>query len=324
MKKIILLFLTGLLMGQFSKAQNCIIADFPLNGNAQDISGNSNHGTFVGNPTSVSGHMNVANSAYSFTLSDAIEINDTLGNFGTSDFTISSWIKTTVGGSGKTARFISKREACNTAAPFIQLGVGTMGNLIIELNETNSYAGKNTGEIVNDGSWHHIVIVRQGVNHKCYIDNSFFVNHTTPTVYNYVNNATLEFAKDVCINVNTGVKYTGDLDNIKFYNCALGDSKIDSLYRFDFPVSVQNQFKSNLVVYPNPTSDQIVIKSEGSNGKYYQIEIVNILGKTIYKFDEAYFPYVVNFGKHSARGLYFLKIRDSKNRLLDTRKINLK
>jgi len=310
-----------------SFAQNCLIADFPFTGNAQDATGNGNNGVLIGSPSLVMDRANTANAAYNFSASDGIEVNNTLGNFGVGDFSISCWVKTIIAGGGATARFISKRETCNTGAPFIQMGVGTLGNLVLEFNENNNYSGINTGEGVNDGNWRHIVLTRQGADHNIYIDNSFFTTHVTPGIYDYSNNAVLEFGKDVCTGVSTGVKYEGDLDNIKFYNCAISTIKIDSLFNYDFPistVSTKDYFKSNIKIYPNPTKGQLTIENENTNGQLFNFSISNALGEMVYTTQPFSFPHTIHFNDNIASGIYVLKIYGRMNELLDIRKINVK
>ena len=74
-------------------AQTCMIAEFPFNGNANDAIG-SNHGTVIGASSSTDRFGDPA-SVYDFDgIDDYIDINNTLGNFGTGNFTISFWLQT--------------------------------------------------------------------------------------------------------------------------------------------------------------------------------------------------------------------------------------
>jgi hypothetical protein len=70
---------------------NGLVGYWPFNGNANDESANGNNGTVNGATLSADRFGN-ANKAYSFDgVDDYITINNTVGNFGTSDFTISLW-----------------------------------------------------------------------------------------------------------------------------------------------------------------------------------------------------------------------------------------
>ena len=71
---------------------NGLVAYYPFNGNANDATGNGNNGT-VNGATLTSDRFGNSNSAYDFNgVDNHISINDTLCNFGTGEFTLSSWL----------------------------------------------------------------------------------------------------------------------------------------------------------------------------------------------------------------------------------------
>jgi len=91
-------------------AQNCTEAYFPFNNAITDESPNANEFTNQG-AIFTEDRFNTPNSAAYFPDGpDQIESTDsTFGNFGTSDFSISTWIKTN---STDFERFLGKRENC--------------------------------------------------------------------------------------------------------------------------------------------------------------------------------------------------------------------
>ncbi|MDZ4794246.1 MAG: LamG domain-containing protein, partial [Bacteroidota bacterium] len=208
-----------------SYAQSCLIADFPFNGNAIDASGNGNNGTVSG-ATLTTGHDGVANSAYFFdAVNDEIIMNNVLGNFGTSDYTISCWLKTIL--QSGTARFLSKRSACTN---------GTFYNLGVKNSEFEFEAQDNSDQIggwstipVNDGNWHHIAVVRSGELFSFFINGYLEFAEYSGYVFDSDNNANLRIGDDVCVGVSTSVKFTGSLDDIKFFDCALNAIEIAQL-----------------------------------------------------------------------------------------------
>jgi len=71
---------------------NGLVAWYPFHGNANDSSGNGHNGT-VNGATLTTDRFGNANYAYSFNGNgNIITLDNTIGNFGTSDFTISAWI----------------------------------------------------------------------------------------------------------------------------------------------------------------------------------------------------------------------------------------
>ena len=81
-------------------------------------------------------------------------------------------------------------------------------------------------------------------------------------------------------------------------------------------ITTQNLFDLNVIVYPNPTSDQITIQLSTNNN--YKILILNALGQVIYTKDAEINNSLdlINFDS----GLYFLKVID-KNLTLYTSRI---
>jgi hypothetical protein len=84
-----------------------LVAWYPFNGNANDESGNGNHGT-VNGATLTTDRFGNANSAYSFDgVNDFIDAG-IFYNFGTANFTVSCWFKLVP--TSANASLVSKRE----------------------------------------------------------------------------------------------------------------------------------------------------------------------------------------------------------------------
>jgi hypothetical protein len=97
-----------------------------------------------------------------------------LGNFGSSNFTIELWMKT----SGANGYLVAKRNTCGHGSFFNLSHYG--GIVWIEIdqdgNGTNYLNLSTTGTTVNDGRWHHIALVREGINIKIYVDGVVALN----------------------------------------------------------------------------------------------------------------------------------------------------
>ena len=153
---------------------------------------------------------------------DYVEILNSLPtNFGAGDFTLSAWINTTTTGSSKS---------------IIETGVfGLMKSL--RINHTSSGelaffvlgdAGGNQLEVnvnINDGSWHHVVGVRNGSNIKLYKD-SVLVDSDNWDAGDTDTGAVWLVAKNFF-----GSSYTsGLIDEVQIYKEALTLSQIQKLY----------------------------------------------------------------------------------------------
>lgn len=136
-----------------------------------------------------------------------------LGNFGTSNFTIEFWMKT----SSSNSWIISKR---NTAGHGYFFNIGhSQGQISYEIDQNGAnYIQTNTNSKVpvNDGRWHHIAVVREGVNNKIYIDGEVALNKNTSGI-TYISNSN---SIDIGELYYYGTHYNGSLDEIRIWNVA--------------------------------------------------------------------------------------------------------
>lgn len=137
----------------------CILL-MPMNegsGDPQDYSGYGNHGTRypVGNPPAwVDGRYG---KALSFNGVDQyVDCGTDPFNFGTGDFTLEAWIKTSVGGS-----VVSKQHAAPPYRGYQYLVRKTDGRLQWSANdEFNFFVDAIRGGDLRDGKLHHVVMVK--------------------------------------------------------------------------------------------------------------------------------------------------------------------
>ena len=88
---------------------------------------------------------------------------------------------------------------------------------------------------------------------------------------------------------------------------------------------LSNQFDADgLKVYPNPANDQITIDCGNlANVSGWTIKIVNTLGQEVFSGAMNTQQYVVPLNSWSGQGIYFVKIYDGSNNLMNTKKIIL-
>lgn len=206
-----------------------LVAYYPFNGNAEDGSGNGNHGTAKG-ATLTNDRFGNAKSAYYFDGSnDRIDINDSYSlDIGTSDYSIVAWIKTSA--TSQNGRIFSKGSSSCVTGYMMRMGGTGSSNVHLE----NAYSGSckvnywgNT--TVNDGQWHLVVgIVDRDYGGKIYVDGVFDSEDIIDT-----SSYDLSNSRNPAIGINevNGLEpFTGSIDDVRIYNRVLTETEIQEIY----------------------------------------------------------------------------------------------
>ena len=195
-----------------------------INGTVFDRSGQGNHMYFVNMATSTALTIGkVGQGLYFDTGIDYLEGEDvSTFDFGTGDFSVSLWFKTTFAGAG--ARLISTRTVC-TNDEFWEINVGA-GKFIPCIDEPGGNLACVAGvATVNDDEWHHGVFTRSGVDLISYIDGGVDDTTTASMLIDLNNDAPLRIGDSVCAN-----DYVGYIDEVRIYNRVLSASEVKRLY----------------------------------------------------------------------------------------------
>ncbi|MDD5228010.1 MAG: LamG domain-containing protein [Methylococcales bacterium] len=202
-----------------------LVAYYPFNGNANDESGYNNNGQISGAVLSPD-RSGVQNKAYYFGgASQKISVPDSLLlNFGTGDFSISSWIKSSQQGIWK--RIVTKRSN-PTNSYWYSLAL-VDNKALFETGDGNLISSKE----INDGKWHLVTIARDSGNSEfqMYIDGVIDTSMIdTGQNLNTAVNTPLEIGVWSSESYDSGT-FTGSIDEIRIYNRALNASEIKDLY----------------------------------------------------------------------------------------------
>lgn len=202
---------------------NGLIAYYPFNGNANDASGSGNNGTVHG-ATLATDRFGNANSAYSFNSSNKnyIELNNLVGKFGASDFSISTWFNSTA----PSGMLMSKRntEGCDNFWEFytnkfsISQDASCTGSTITAANTPS----------VND--WHHSVIQKTSNKFRLYIDGVLTDSLNTTTSFDVTNNNACEIGAQVAPISGVVGCFNGKIDDIRIYTRALSTNEAETLF----------------------------------------------------------------------------------------------
>tara|TARA_B100000378_G_scaffold61077_1_gene45481 strand:+ start:761 stop:1696 length:936 start_codon:yes stop_codon:yes gene_type:complete len=201
-----------------------MVAWWPLNGDANDASGNSIPST-VNGATSTTGMNGVANTAYQFSNVNHIFVG-TPDAFSTlpAAFTYSLWVSTTgsssstwpkIMGSNDPHRYFSIRGADNGAKVYTEWGIPSYTG--------SSWASSNTASatITPNGTWHHYAATYNGTQVKTYYNGARISTQ----------NASINPTMAAFYLSDSGSGYVGKIDDARVYNRALTDAEVETIYR---------------------------------------------------------------------------------------------
>jgi uncharacterized protein (TIGR02145 family) len=224
-----------LCLGTFASAQvpsyvptNGLVGWWPFNGNANDESGNGNHGT-VNGATLAADRFGNAGKAYSFDgVNDWITSNPSNKPLNNQDRSISSWFNTSTG-------IISTSQYPNLQT-IIAWGTGAGGYVIfnqyiispIGKGYFESGSGTNqlfTDSVVNNGQWHNYVTTyEQNGKVKIYLDGRYVDSSSNITLA--TQNSIIGIGNCPWANI----PFRGNIDDIAIYNRALSPAEVQQLY----------------------------------------------------------------------------------------------
>jgi uncharacterized protein (TIGR02145 family) len=239
MKKIIcvLVALVGMALTLNSQIPTTgLVASYPFNGNANDLSGNGNNGT-VYEATLTTDRFGIANSAYNFDgVNDYVEVSpsSTINTATMNSISASLWANVQkMTDANIIFNFSNKTDNINFGANvsldkkfnFGMYSNGALGSPWVENTDT-----------IFLNNWYHIVTTLDFVNKiSCLYVNGVLVSSDTGTIANRPNNPFLRIGRIVLW--NTWPTFNGKLDDMRVYNRVLTASEITSLYNEPAPVT---------------------------------------------------------------------------------------
>ena len=277
------------------KAQ-CIVADYPFSGNANDMTPNNLHG-IVSGASLVPDRYGNPSSAYEFDgVNDYIMVPySTVLDFDVNDdYTISLWVKPNAvqnSASEVVNEILSKRNDIgggqNEGFPFslryynetsTAYSPGTIFAPRFD-KDCNNRADMRSNTAVND-QFHHIVIMKEGAELRMYIDNILDVTTTDNAVCSTINDDEMYFGRRG--GAQNATYFTGVIDDIKIFDCALDSAQVDALFNGN-PIGFDEMGSDVLesTAYPNPANEKLVIHLQGEVKGDIRISIFDTQGRNI-------------------------------------------
>ncbi len=319
---------------------NGLVAYYPFNGNANDESGSGNNGT-VNGATLTTDRLGASNTAYSFNGNGQYIQAPNKSLQGSVSF--SGWYKMTTYNIGQNDIFFFANNSpsnsivdCNFAAGYrYDAGTGQHGHCVYPRSSTNLTGYYALNQIPTANVWHHFVCVfNNGVSVKMYLDNNLFYTNTT-----VVSNTSLPSLPMLIGYAGQGYSFTGQLDDIGIWNRVLTEQEIANLYNSTsintaecLTMTINTgvlsttpvTYTSSVNIYPNPANDHITIDCGNlANVSGWSIKITNMLGQEVFNQPMNTQQYIVPLNSWTGQGMYFVKIINAQNEVVNIKKIIL-
>ena len=320
---------------------NGLVGYWPFNGNANDESGNGNNGT-VNGATLTSDRNGNENSAYSFGGDDWIQFSHSSNlDFSiTESYTLSCWIL--VDEDHTNGSIYEKwNDSSNTPYPY---------NLRIHDDEIAS--ARYIGGFPQNQTTNQTVIADKNL-----LDTDLYNNivtiYTPNEIFLYVNGSLVaQIANEMNEGGNTTNNsditlgrrissnnrfFKGNIDDFAIWDRALTEQEIANLYTsnssnecstlvINTGVSSTSPvtYTSTVNIYPNPANDQITIDCGNlDNVEGWHIKITNTLGQEVFNKPMDTQQYVIPLNTWTGQGMYFVKIINAENEVVNIKKIIL-
>jgi hypothetical protein len=255
---------------------NGLVCYYPFNGDANDISGNSNNGIVHG-ATLTSDRFGNPNSAYLFNgISDYILVENSEA-FPQTAISICFWLNREDIVPVGLENYISKEHAFQT----------------YEYPNSKLASGLYKG---TPGTWSSYESTSMLQNNSDWVFYSFTFDNSTHMGNIYINglldSTFIEQNQDAIVRVSSSPLYigrngssdvyyiNGKLDDIRIYSCALNAEEVFSLYEDSSTEVIALPNKLYLKIYPNPADDMIIVCADLPFHSC-EFRICNMLGSVV-------------------------------------------
>jgi len=228
MKKIISLIIFCISLVSYAQVTNGLVGHWPLDGNANDVI-NSNNGIITGAQPTIDRNGNL-NAAYSFEISNYIQLGDPIELDLRDSFTVSTWVNRIKNTDNWDNAVIGKWNVGSTPGSnewILTLSSGDNDNypfFIIEIGSTQ-YSVASTTEL-NINEWYHISAVRRDTTIEIYVNGVMTGITSVPNQPINDSGRNLEIARFA----NGFYLDGGKIDDIKMFDRALSQNEIVQLY----------------------------------------------------------------------------------------------
>ena len=325
MRKLILLFVFLFSTNLFAQIpsyvpKNGLMGWWGFNGNANDESGNGNHGIFKNEVKVVKDRFNSEQHAISLDGNSSY-VTTSLDKITSNSYTISCWFRTS--NTKNSGIVVSRSGSKNVNGMFVSQGY--IFNQVSSNCDSSFHYNQKAFSYI-DSTWHHFVAVFDGDSEKnrqmlLYYDGTPHRDYTQDIEISICVSSPFEFGRDPLEgNYNY---FKGEIDDIGIWDRALNSVEIAGLFKSNAATNItENNTTSQFLIYPNPTNSYVIIDcGDQSEVGAYSFSITNSLGqeKVSSKFTSRYQQ--IDISGIGGAGLYIISIRDGNNTVIETRKL---
>lgn len=209
-----------------------LVAYWPLHennsGTVYDVWGGNDLSVTTSPTQGVTGILD--STAYNFTGGSSEETETSsvaFANFGTGDMSISAWVRVT-GSQPRNHIIIHRRSGANPRKGYA-FGARS-GNLGAVFEDENDNLINFKGTDINDSTWHHVAVVKEGNGATTYLDGVADASGSASTFGNYDTSKKLKIGQTSDGDSNYPEAFDGDIAEVSLYNTALSGSQIQALY----------------------------------------------------------------------------------------------
>jgi len=287
----IVLFATAALFSFKASSQpfltNGLVAFYPFNGNANDASGNGNHGAVTSAASAVDRFGNPS-SAYAFDgVSSLITVPDSPSLRISNDITVTCWLR--FAETNAQVRLLGKGGHCYKNYGLWYDPHGTDW-LFQKFPPQGGCLGcqENTASVTPPlvlGTWYQMVGVRSGGVARLYVNGIQMQERSVCSSITYTGSESLLIGAtdpaDPPVDPPTSLVH-GSLDDIRIYNRALSASEVLQLYNYESrsPFSPFLSLAINVTIFPQNTSNDNGVVTTTASPKpllYATKDILNVL-----------------------------------------------
>lgn len=322
MKKALMILLYAFTMNAMAQIPaEGLVGYWPFSGNANDESGNNNHGV-VSEAVLCTDRFQNENSAYSFNGSTSnIMIPDSpLYAFDTLGFAVSFWanLESQAGGTIDYAAIIIKSKM-DVPWEGITMFADYPGAQQLTFR-TTAYEEFQSSWAIEYGVWHHFVFQRIGGFLQLYVDG-------VPKGHYPAQKTDCTNDQPIWLGCNHSNSYSqnlsGMLDELRIYNRSLSELEIYALYEAS-ALSINAPVGSDRInIYPNPAS-RVVRVDAGSDYRLSEtaaIQVLNAAGQVVKTVRPDGRITAISLEDITYGGVYMIRLLNAGGAVLESRKV---
>ncbi len=238
---------------------NGLIGWWPFNGNANDESGNGNNGT-VNGAVLTTDRFNNTDAAYTFDgINSVINISASNTLNITDSISISAWVVRNNSSNNLPQGIVGPPNALTVNGGYYLRVINQNADLAV----SQPYTETLSNQTIPGSVWVHLVATYDNSISKIYINGVLDTQVTIGSglLDSWSGSNPITFGQEINYNLPTDLHaWDGKLDDIGIWNRALDSAEVKQL--FVNTTGVKELFnKNNFIVYLNPTSNFITIKS---------------------------------------------------------------